>query len=51
MMPPETNNTTPEHPFEDKHDTLTSEELTPSKSFHQRMQRNPDFMFYVEEHK
>jgi hypothetical protein len=50
MLPPETDNTTPEHPFIDKHETLSTEEKTLSKSFHRRMQRDPEFRLHVMEH-
>ena len=50
MLPPETDNTTPEHPFEHRPETLSDEEKTPSKSFHRRMQRDPEFRLHVMEH-
>ena len=50
MLPLEPKDQIPEHPFLERHETLSLEEKVPSKSFHQRMQRDPNFRDFVEAH-
>ena len=50
MLPRETADTIPENPFTEQHETISSIEKTPARSFHGRMRRDPEFRFNVEEH-
>lgn len=50
MLPQEQKDPVPEHPFQERHETLSSIEHTPAKSFQDRMRRDPEFRFYIEEH-
>ena len=50
MLPPETDDTIPEQAFEDRHETLSPEEITPSKSHARRMQRDSEYRQWVIEH-
>jgi hypothetical protein len=49
MLPNEIDKTIPENQ-EQSHETLSDIEKVPPRSFQERMRRDPEFRFYVEEH-
>ena len=50
MLPRETADTIPENTFTEQHETISSIEKTPTRSFHDRMRRDPYFRDWVEGH-
>ncbi len=50
MLPKNIADTVPENQFSETHETLSSTELVPPKSIQERMRRDPEFRFHMEEH-